>query len=255
MTENERELWSRIEKFQIDEAGIGFCFSDRLAIENNWKKEFAIRAIEEYRKFIYLCCVAGHQVTPSDEVDQVWHLHLTFTKSYWKDMCDGVLKKELHHNPTKGGSREKKKFDLCYNQTLDSYFKHFEKKPPADLWPDLNTRFQNAKHVRVDALRNWIIRKPQRSVRIATIVLLLAIGGLLNLQAYDSNTVMIGFSVMVVIAVIAIIIWRSGGGNDKGGSCSSGCTTSGCGGSHSGCSTSGCSSGCGGGGCGGGCGS
>ena len=33
-------------------------------------------AIEEYRKFVFLALVAGHQITPSDQVDQVWHLHL-----------------------------------------------------------------------------------------------------------------------------------------------------------------------------------
>ncbi|MCX5952813.1 MAG: hypothetical protein NTZ40_04815 [Cyanobacteria bacterium] len=33
-------------------------------------------AIEEYRKFVFLALVAGHQITPSDQVDQVGHLHL-----------------------------------------------------------------------------------------------------------------------------------------------------------------------------------
>ncbi len=255
MNDHEKQLWNRIKEFQFDEPEVAFSFSDRLANENNWKKDFAIRAIEEYRKFIYLCCVAGHQVTPSDEVDQVWHLHLTFTKSYWKELCEKVLEKELHHNPTKGGKVEEKKFDLCYSKTLVSYRNHFGVNPPVDLWPNGTTRFQNANHIRVDALRNWIIKKPQRRIRIAFVVLLLSIGGLLNVQAYDNKDVIVGFGVMAVIAVIGIITWRNGGGNGNGGSCSSGCSTSGCGGSHSGCSSNGCSSGCGGGCGGGGCGS
>jgi hypothetical protein len=251
MNDYEKQLWNKIKQFQFDEPGIAFSFSDRLADENNWKKDFAMRAIEEYRKFIYLCCVAGHQVTPSDEVDQVWHLHLTFTRSYWKDLCEKVLEKELHHNPTKGGKDEEKKFDKCYADTLKSYHVHFESSPPKDLWPDRATRFQNSKHIRVDSLRNWIIKKPTRQSRIAAIVFLLSMIGLANLRAYNNKDVIVGFGVMAVIAVIGIVSWRNGGGNGKGGSCSSGCSTTGCGGSHSGCTSNGCSSGCGGGGCGG----
>jgi hypothetical protein len=41
---------------------------------NGWSRPFALRAIEEYRKFVFLALVADHQVTPSDQVDQVWHL-------------------------------------------------------------------------------------------------------------------------------------------------------------------------------------
>jgi hypothetical protein len=251
MNDYEKQLWNRISRFQFDEPGIAFSFSDRLANENNWKKDFAARAIEEYRRFIYLCCVAEHQVTPSDEVDQVWHLHLTFTRSYWQELCGKVTGKELHHNPTKGGRDEEKKFAQCYARTLASYRAHFGEDAPKELWPDEHKRFQRAKHIRVDALRNWVIRKPTRRIRIAIVVIILSLGGMLNVQAYDNKDVIVGLIVMGVIGVIAAINWRNGGGGGNGGSCSSGCNTSGCGTSHSGCSSSGCGSGCGGGGCGG----
>ena len=250
MNDYEKGVWVKIREFQFDEPGIAFCFSDRLARENGWSKEFALRAIEEYRKFIYLCCVADHQVTPSDEIDQVWHLHLTFTKSYWKELCEKTLGRELHHNPTKGGKEEDRKFDWCYANTISSYCRHFEADPPADLWPEASIRFQNANNIRVDKLRNWIIKKPKRKYRIITLVIFLATIGLLNVHAYNNTEVIIGLIMIVVIVIIVIVNWKDGGG--KGGGCSSGCATTGCGGSHSGCSTSGCSSGCGGGGCGGG---
>ncbi|MEK6230809.1 MAG: hypothetical protein N2A42_03075 [Luteolibacter sp.] len=33
----------------------------------------------EYKRFVALAMLAGHPVTPSEEVDQAWHLHLVYT--------------------------------------------------------------------------------------------------------------------------------------------------------------------------------
>ena len=66
--------------------------------------KYTDRVIEEYRKFLYLLASAGHPVTPSDQVDQAWHLHLTYTRSYWEDLCEKTIGKPLHHGPTKGGA-------------------------------------------------------------------------------------------------------------------------------------------------------
>ncbi len=76
-------LWSRIETFSFDVGPTAYSFWARLASENGWSMSFAARAISEYRRFLYLAVVAGHQVSPSDDVDQVWHLHLLYTESYW----------------------------------------------------------------------------------------------------------------------------------------------------------------------------
>ena len=62
MLEKERHLWHRISNFRLD------------AEENGWNRSFARRAAEEYRRFLFLAQVAGHPVSPSDEVDQVWHV-------------------------------------------------------------------------------------------------------------------------------------------------------------------------------------
>jgi hypothetical protein len=76
-------LWERIETFSFDVGPTAYSFWARLASENGWSMSFAARAISEYRRFLYLAVVAGHQVSPSDDVDQVWHLHLLYTESYW----------------------------------------------------------------------------------------------------------------------------------------------------------------------------
>lgn len=70
------KLYQRIKDFQIDDRHAKFTFSQKLAKENRWSAEYTQRAIEEYKKFAFLAVVAGHPVTPSEQVDRVWHMHL-----------------------------------------------------------------------------------------------------------------------------------------------------------------------------------
>ncbi len=68
------ELYRRIQAFDLDAADAKWPFSLRLARENCWDEGFTRRVIEEYRKFAFLAMAAGHPVTPSDQVDQAWHI-------------------------------------------------------------------------------------------------------------------------------------------------------------------------------------
>ena len=81
----------------MDEPGTRFTFAAQLARDNRWTEEFSERVIREYKRFMLLAVVAGHPVTPSDQVDQAWHLHLTYTRSYWGEFCEGVLRTPVHH--------------------------------------------------------------------------------------------------------------------------------------------------------------
>jgi hypothetical protein len=92
-----------------------------------------VRVIEEYKKFIFLCFITQSGVTPSDAVDQAWHLHLTFTRSYWIDLCRDTLQTEIHHNPTMGGAKEGAKYDDYYTDTRQLYTEKFNIDPPADI--------------------------------------------------------------------------------------------------------------------------
>jgi hypothetical protein len=83
------ELWRRIEQFQLDSPEAALPFSARLARENNWPSAYAQRVISEYKRFTFLAVVAGHPVSPSEDVDQAWHLHLTYSENYWKVFCPG----------------------------------------------------------------------------------------------------------------------------------------------------------------------
>ena len=159
MTAEQKALWHKLEKFELDDFNAKFTFTDRLCRENNWKYEYAIRVIYEYKKFMFLICICEHPLTPSDQVDQVWHLHLLYTRSYWIDFCQNTLGKEIHHGPTKGGNSEKEKFNDWYSKTKEVYLKFFQQDTPSDIWPSSKTRFGEINFRRINLDRNWIIPK------------------------------------------------------------------------------------------------
>ncbi len=132
------ELWQKIQAFAFDEPYSNFPFSKKLAKENNWSSGFTKAAIEEYRKFIYLCCISPTGASPSDTVDIVWHLHLTYTQNYWASFCKNTLQKDIHHQPSKGGVGENNKHIDWYKNTLQLYEEVFSYGAPLDIWPKIN---------------------------------------------------------------------------------------------------------------------
>lgn len=159
LSPEEQQLWEAICRFDLDQYGVDFSFSKRLQRENGWSAGFAERAIGEYKKFMFLICVSGEALTPSDEVDQVWHLHLLYTRSYWEDFCGKVLGRTIHHGPTKGGVAEADKFEDWYARTKQWYRKKFEQEPPTNLWPPAERRFGELRFQRVNLHRYWVFRR------------------------------------------------------------------------------------------------
>ncbi|OAI55887.1 hypothetical protein AYO49_05125, partial [Verrucomicrobiaceae bacterium SCGC AG-212-N21] len=160
MSDKERHLWQCISSFPIDAPDALKDFSARLREENGWTGAFAKRAVEEYRRFIYLSQVAGHPVSPSEEVDQVWHLHLIYTKSYWQGLCEVVLGGPFHHEPSRGGVGESAKYREMYAQTLQTYERVFGEEPPEDWWPPVEKRFALHQARWVDVSRHWVVPRP-----------------------------------------------------------------------------------------------
>lgn len=99
-------LLGRLEAMRIEPEGADRTFVSRLAEENGWTPAYAERVLNEYRRFLFLAVTAGHAVTPSDEVDQAWHLHLAYSRHYWGELCPQILGRPLHHGPTAGGRAE-----------------------------------------------------------------------------------------------------------------------------------------------------
>lgn len=102
--------------------------------------EVARQAVTEYAKFIYLMQFTKASLTPSDEVDLVWHFHMANSKSYHA-MGKEIFGKFIHHNPTQGGEQENQKFNEWYNYTLFLYEKVLGSKPSPRFWPKAEKRF------------------------------------------------------------------------------------------------------------------
>jgi len=167
MSPSEQQLWERIKQHPLDDSASSFPFSARLARENRWSVAYTHRVILEYKRFCFLAVVAGHPVSPSESVDEAWHLHLMYTEDYWKRFCKEALERPLHHQPTKGGATETGKFDDWYRNTLSSYRKFFQQEPPGDIWPTPEEKLK-AKHdfVHVDSARTGLSESQRASTSL-----------------------------------------------------------------------------------------
>lgn len=130
----ENALWIRIENYAIDDAKAVIPFSQKMAQTENWTNNFTRDAIQEYKRFVYLCCIAKNGASPSIVVDKVWHMHLLYTTEYWKEFCPNILQRELHHFPNVGGIIDYKKHHDWYLETLVLYIQVFKQNPPAKFW-------------------------------------------------------------------------------------------------------------------------
>lgn len=199
-------LWTRIQQFPLNDETAVRPFSEKLMSEQNWTPAFTKRAIAEYRRFLFLCCISPGGAAPSQPVDLVWHLHLTYTKSYWVDLCQGVLGRELHHFPSAGGPKEDAKHRQWYSDTLSLYRNVFDEEPPADIWPSVIS-----KAIVPDIPRwNWI------SAEGAGVVAVMAMPFVFIRIAYDRFSpfalggphFLVFFGVFFVALAVALVLVR-----------------------------------------------
>lgn len=209
----QQQLWRELAAFAFDADAAKKPFSARLATEAGWSQEFTTRVLEEYRRFLFLSCVAGHVVCPSESVDAAWHQHLTYSRSYWIDLCQQTLQRPLHHDPTTGGPAESRHHWDLYQQTLASYRRIFGEEPPRDIWPLPFERFDPCSQVRlVETRDHWVIAKPtwwpwQSLCRrqLAWGLLPLAAIGLGPLD-WNGPAFLTLFAVLFVVAVIVAMV-------------------------------------------------
>jgi hypothetical protein len=168
-------LWRRLEAFEVSPAEAVFSFAKRLARENRWSLAHAERVFAEYRRFLYLCMIAGRPMTPADAVDQAWHLHLTYSRSYWQELCRKVLGRPLHHEPTRGGPAERARFEGNYRATLAAYEREFGHAPPAEIWPDPAIRFVRAGTIQRIDTREHLVLDRRRLARLVSVALILVL--------------------------------------------------------------------------------
>lgn len=232
-------LWTRLKAFRFDAEEGSAPYSVKLAAEEGWTPEFTVRVIEEYRKFLYLTQVSGGQATPSVAVDRAWHMHLTFTHSYWDKLCGEVLQAALHHEPCIG-EEEMPRYEDQYDATKALYLEEFGTAPPADIWPgDVPARKSDMRGAAAVALLV--------GGGIVTMAGAVGVGG--DLRYLALFLVIIGVFMVMAGGILLPDRYRFGGRKrNNAGGCGGGCG----GGGGKGDGAGGCGSGCGGGGCGGG---
>lgn len=148
---NKKELWLSIANYHFDnlvpthiwdEIAAKFggenpftkAFADKLSRKLKWEKSFAMKAIWEYKKFVYLGVVSDFSVTPSKIIDQVWHEHLLFSSGYRK-FCKEVIQYDFDHNPELiSVSSQTSAFQSQYFNTIELYKKEFGIDPPSEIW-------------------------------------------------------------------------------------------------------------------------
>jgi uncharacterized protein (TIGR04222 family) len=153
-------LWRRLEQLQLDAPETAQPFTVRLAREHGWSLRYALRVVDEYRRFLFLAMTAG-PVCPSEQVDEAWHLHLCYTHSYWNDLCRDVLGQPLHHTPTEGGSEQLDHHREMYLATLAAYRSAFDAEPPAGVWPSVDQRFAGGAKRTIDPTRHLVLPRPR----------------------------------------------------------------------------------------------
>ncbi|MEZ5443246.1 MAG: TIGR04222 domain-containing membrane protein [Lysobacterales bacterium] len=158
---NEQALWGRLQAHPLERPEQGLDLVRRVAREQGWTLPEARAAVEEYRRFCLLACLSETPVTPSEDVDQVWHLHLTYSRDYWERWCGQALQRPLHHDPTPGGQAAGQTYVQQYAQTLALYERCFG-PPPRRWWPASHRRFARPERWRwVDRQRYWLLPRPR----------------------------------------------------------------------------------------------
>lgn len=112
------------------------AFAHKIARKHGWKTSFALRALNEYKKFVFLGLVSDFQVTPSKIIDVVWHEHILFSKAY-REFCEQIIKQPFDHYPELMPMEDQTgRFSAQYLDTLALYKNEFDQYPPADIWGD-----------------------------------------------------------------------------------------------------------------------
>ena len=154
---NKKSLWLRLRNYHFDHvvapglwdhltAKFGHtnpslkAFAGKIARKHGWKNSFALHAIDEYKKFVYLGIVSDFQVTPSKFIDVVWHEHILFSKAY-REFCQDVLQHPFDHHPELIPMQDQTgRFSAQYLDTIALYQTEFDLEPPVPVWGD--TKFE-----------------------------------------------------------------------------------------------------------------
>lgn len=105
-------------------------FAADLMRDHKIKAETAARAIQEYKRFMYLVATSdGVRRVPSKAVDHVWHAHMMHSRDYWDVFC-AAIGRPIHHTPGGQGAAHLRDYDA----TRRAYVEVFGENPARGIW-------------------------------------------------------------------------------------------------------------------------
>jgi uncharacterized protein (TIGR04222 family) len=210
-------LWARIRAHPFESSDGSLNFTAKFMRLHGCTRDEARAAIDEYRKFCFLAVVVGREMVPSEIVDQVWHLHLTYTRDYWTVFCPSVLGCDLHHEPSRGRTGDAVRFHENYADTLAAYAEHFG-PPPEKYWPGTRERFRRSTMQWIDRNRFFVVprlRLLTRREMMMAIVVLMALATTTAVRASSPNPLewvgpdfLVFFGTLAIACFIVMAVWQ-----------------------------------------------
>ncbi len=109
---------------EADKIDLSLVKARTMRVHSDWTASRADSAVAEYRKLLVLAKLGVH-VVPGKDIDEIWHSHILFTKSYALD-CDSFFGYYLHHKPADGSSAEDNaKRKISHTIMMNMYKKYF----------------------------------------------------------------------------------------------------------------------------------
>lgn len=130
-----QDYWDNL-KIKIAEYDLSTII-ERLVLIEGWSLRHAQEIISKYRNFIYLKAKYGqdYDLPPSRDVDQAWHSHILYTRTY-HDFCEKTLGYYLHHHPLHG--RDEKTTRAALRKSFEEETQKFHYKEFGDYIYELN---------------------------------------------------------------------------------------------------------------------
>jgi hypothetical protein len=127
-------MWNKITEMFGGVDASTKAFADKISRKHNCSTSYAIKAVNEYKKFLYLAVISDFHVTPSQAIDKVWHEHILFTQAYGI-FCKDIIEYNLNHHPELIPLDEQtERYHAQYLSTIELYIQEFGKLPPANIW-------------------------------------------------------------------------------------------------------------------------
>ncbi len=125
-------LWQRIQDIKLENLKKGLFFR-QLMSEYGWKPFLANHALQEYKRFMYLCVVTRKNLKAPKLIDKVWRLHMRDKDEYYYRFCIVTLRHLVRHP-----SERSTDVRLIENQRYiaSAYKYYFKEAMPSRIWND-----------------------------------------------------------------------------------------------------------------------